>query len=359
MGDVANVPVSLTDLHGVTPLAALKLLERSVPPSSTQRAQWRQQARMSAVLGSMPKSKDGLQSAVNHWLRYMVFVYGADAPEDHAFPPDLTDVLGWSHSFRCVGTYGNYLSLLRSYCHAHGFEAPPCHNMAIKRAMVGIIKRRHHEQKEKTFISKVFVRNMVAAVDTGHEVKRLAMLWLFAYTFLLRLPSEALPTWKGNADSQATSKHQTVIWRSADTVCIRILERKNRPGGSGILYRRCSCDGSPITCAVHMLWDKFFAELDDDAAPWEDISASYARTRVRAVLEHLGVPNAMSYGTHSFRRGHAEVNVALHTLSVCSLSTVLFYVAAVFIGPTQKWCQPEHHTSGWTMEITRVPQVPQ
>ena len=89
---------------------------------------------------------------------------------------------------------------------------------------------------------------------------------------------------------------QTVIWRSDDTVCIRILRRKNRPSGSGTIMRKCTCKGGLHTCAVHFLWDKFFDDLPIGAAPWADIPAGLARERLRRVLRRLGVPNAEEYG---------------------------------------------------------------
>jgi len=55
-----------------------------------------------------------------------------------------------------------------------------------------------------------------------------------------------------------------------------------------------------------MLWDCFFANLAVGAQPWVDVTPGLARERVRAVLRNLDVPDAKLYGTHDFRRGHAE-----------------------------------------------------
>jgi len=40
--------------------------------------------------------------------------------------------------------------------------------------------------------------------------------------------------------------------------------------------------------------------------PWKDVSAGYARQRLRRILDRLGVQNAHEYGLHDLRRGHAE-----------------------------------------------------
>ena len=171
---------------------------------------------------------------------------------------------------------------------------------------------------------RTMVVNMVWAVDKGKEDLTLAMLWLASYLFLLRVPSEvagfalrrpslsvacvvqALPMCKCQPSSELAASKQTIIWRQQDEVCIRIRRRKNRPQGSGVIKRICTRAGSKRTCPVHALWDGFFQHLPDGTAPWELLSASYVRLRLKRILEQLGIPGAAKFGTHDFRRGHAE-----------------------------------------------------
>ena len=93
-------------------------------------------------------------------------------------------------------------------------------------------------------------------------------------------------------------------------MCLRMLRRKNRQKGSGILKRKCSCRGGVNSCPVHMLWTKFFAELPEGSHPWAPVTPDVARKRLRQILVSLRVPNAQAYGTHDFRRGHADVSLA-------------------------------------------------
>lgn len=125
--------------------------------------------------------------------------------------------------------------------------------------------------------------------------------------------AQALPICKAHPDSPGASEEQTIIWLQDDAVCLRIRRRKNRQGGSGTLKRICSCKGGVSTCAVHTLWHKFFAELPEGAHPWSQISADKARQRLRQVLGRLGIHEPGRFGTHDFRRGHAEVSLC----SVC------------------------------------------
>ena len=61
-----------------------------------------------------------------------------------------------------------------------------------------------------------------------------------------------------------------------------------------------------MLCPVHQLWDKFFKNLEIGEAPWADISPCKLRSVMRECLQRLRVPEALRYGTHDFRRGHAK-----------------------------------------------------
>ena len=54
-------------------------------------------------------------------------------------------------------------------------------------------------------------------------------------------------------------------------------------------------------CAVHGLWEKFWDGKDEGHQPWLDISPSYARQKLRDLLQRFDVPNAQKYGTQVLR----------------------------------------------------------
>ena len=134
---------------------------------------------------------------------------------------------------------------------------------------------------------------------------------------------QALPTCKAHPDSPGAAKEQTLIWREEEFLCFRLLRRKNRQKGSGVLMRKCSCKGGVSMCPIHTLWDQYFALLPDGARPWENISAGKARDRLRWILSKMQVPSWAEYGTHDFRRGHAEVS-SIACLVRARLCTRLF-----------------------------------
>ena len=128
---------------------------------------------------------------LRHWFQFLVLIHGADAAESRALPPRTEDILAWSSTFRCVGTFANYLGYLKTACQAIWPDAPPIAREAIKKAMISIIKRGQFTARPKFFIDRVMVSNMLKAVQKDLEDVRFGALWLFAYAFLLRVPSEA------------------------------------------------------------------------------------------------------------------------------------------------------------------------
>ena len=205
------------------------------------------------------------------------------------------------------------------------------------------------------FLQRTHVRNMLVAVTRGIKTERFAMLWLMAYVFLLRVPSEALPMEKGKA-SEVPSSGQAVFYlevskraycialkqptcrvlcQDAKTVRLDLKSRKNRQAGS-VLRRVCCCSSMPEMCPVHVLWHSFFAKLEVGERPWADVSAgdalAHLRETLRLLLVHIAkhirhclpprnsqmqVDGAHLFGTHDLRRGHAKVQAALHPGILC------------------------------------------
>lgn len=75
---------------------------------------------------------------LRNWCDFAkVFFGNADA----GFPPTVDAIVCWSHTFRCVGTFSNYLGYLRSACMALDVEAPPSDLPVLRRAKSAIVKR--------------------------------------------------------------------------------------------------------------------------------------------------------------------------------------------------------------------------
>ena len=134
------------------------------------------------------------------------------------------------------------------------------------------------------FIQRPLVMNIVLAVNKQLEEMSMAMLWLMAYTFLLRVPSEALPMTRGGFGIVPANEQAVFYLESESTVCIKLASRKNQQRGA-VIRRSCTCRKqndlvvqSDLLCPVHTLWNEFFAELPLASKPWADISPGTART---------------------------------------------------------------------------------
>lgn len=131
-------PTDILDVRGCGPGAALRKLASVVPKDSIERREWLSRARAAAIIGSCPKSHNSLKSGVRNWIEFVRITTGNT---DNPFPPDFELVIAWSHTFRCLGTFCNYLGYLRSACQAMGFCGPPVIHPALSRAKNAIVKR--------------------------------------------------------------------------------------------------------------------------------------------------------------------------------------------------------------------------
>ena len=126
-------------------------------------------------------------------------------------------------------------------------------------------------------------RTMLRAMMAQDGTPSRTALWLLAYTWLLRLPSEALPMCVCASEPQR-GVHQSAVWREGDNICVLLSSRKNLQGGSGVLRRACSCEGSPHMCPVHVLWEQFLDSVPVGTKPWLNVSAAQVLKWMRCAL---------------------------------------------------------------------------
>lgn len=120
IAELQNRPSTILDIKGKRPVVALQDLEETLGNCPHKRAKWREEARVAAIMGSCPRSKESLASGVHphcvdmrtyvsikvclsgvrHWIRYIKIIYGENDAERQAFPPRLHDILTWSNTFR-------------------------------------------------------------------------------------------------------------------------------------------------------------------------------------------------------------------------------------------------------------------
>lgn len=235
--------VSLADIASAGPRRALRNVQTGLGDGSgDSHAAWLERARIVAILGPCACTLQSMRSALRMWAGF------ACVMRLQPWPPTLDGLLSWSLLFRCAGTFGNYVSMLRTVCALTRqplgvFCAPE-----IARAKIAINKRRLFLPREQMFIRRSLVERLVSADGASTAFKCMVVL---AYAFLLRVPSEALPCRLGQ-EGIFLAGVKSCLSFGGDRVTLRLRSRKNKPGGS-TLYRQCWCKSSFATCPVHRL----------------------------------------------------------------------------------------------------------
>ena len=295
---VANARTPSLDVRSIGPARAVqRVVERF--PTDADRKVWEVEARARAIVGSCPRSLESARSGMRCWISYYRRGLGKDG---NAFPPVLDDLLSFSGLFRHHGTFSNYLGYVKLACELLGVSTEVFDHSSVKRAKKAIEKRCQFVSRPPMFIKIGLVKQLVLLGKGGTERKVMSYLFLTAYVFLLRVPSEALPL--AAHTSPGSSVSVPVVTVSESEVMIWWPRRKNRLQGSW-LKRSCWCKACRETCPVHVL-GAFFNDLPKGVQPFVGISAAEALKVLRAMLVALGAKDATLYRTHDFRRGHAE-----------------------------------------------------
>ena len=190
-----------TDAAGVGPSQALKRLAFG---KMAQRDidEWAERARVDAILGSCSRSLKEMKCGVRC---YKAFVDATrQQPEDCYLPPRIDTLLAWSTLFRSRATFSNYLGYLRTACLLTKCPTAVFQDPALARAKASAAKRGHFTPRPNMWIRRATLERIMKWCDTHLQFKAYGDLFLLAYAFLLRLPSEALPVWCGGTTRQAS-----------------------------------------------------------------------------------------------------------------------------------------------------------
>ena len=238
------------------------------------------------------------------------------------FPPPLNLLLSWTTLFRSGQTLRNYLGYVQTGCLLAGvpttvglimltiyayvvlqwscvqvFQDP-----ALKRAKSSVDSAGYFSRRERMFIRRHMVEEMVRWSESNEHLRKQALMFLLSYSFLLRTPSEAMPAIKGVSGAETGSN--SILFKNDDQLVLVLHRRKNKPSGSR-LVRKCTCQQSPDSCVYHLIG----ALLDGTpigGTMFGEMSVGAANLSLRLMLNEIGTENACMYRTHDLRRGHAE-----------------------------------------------------
>ena len=111
-------------------------------------------------------------------------------------------------------------------CCALSVDCPAAGDPALRRAKASIVKRLVFTARPRMFIKKDMLYNLVRRAEPSSRDYEFAMLWLVAYAFMLRLPSEALQIQKDVGGEFTCGNH--IYLDSSETVCLYLSSRKNK-----------------------------------------------------------------------------------------------------------------------------------
>ena len=256
---------------------------------------WVENARIEAILGSVPGSLPTIRSALRCWS---MFAFAALGPRGQALPPQSEWLVAWSRLFRNWKTYEKCVCYVQFGCELLGLPVEVFGHPSIKRAKRSILLQQAPPQA-KHFLRRHIVEKLVQLAKKEGD-SRSALLYLMAYAFLLRVPSECLPATKGN--NGLGQARGNIIHQEGDTMVLTLAKRKIKPPDS-VLARKCWCCASAITCPVHAI-EPLLAELADGPL-FVGITPKIATNELRRRLSCLGVAGAEEHVLRDFRRGHA------------------------------------------------------
>ena len=133
---------------------------------------------------------------------------------------------------------------------------------ALRKAKASVDAAGNFVRRERNFIQRQKVEEMLAWSMTHPYARRHALLFLFSYSFLLRTPSEALPVRVGKDGGEIDSN--AVLFKDGDQLVLILRRRKNKPQGSR-LVRKCTCHRSKTSCVYHEIGALVDAAADGDS----------------------------------------------------------------------------------------------
>jgi hypothetical protein len=233
---------------------------------------------------------------------FLLFVRGLE-PEAMPIPPRIEWLLLWSTFFKSHATYGNYLSALKWVCEGCEVNTGVFGDPALRRAKNAL--KLTTRVREKMWIQAPL---LVRLVSLAHGEGNMAaiILYVLAYVFMMRVPSELIPLRNGGVGltGVAETTFLSTIQRNDSEVRIVLKRRKNAQKGD-IVRRDCSCHLVKQLCPVHVVVPMLMA-YGSGCRIFEGFTPAAATRMLRKHLVALKVVGAMTYTLHSFRRGAAQ-----------------------------------------------------
>ena len=244
--------------------------------------------------GSIASSLDTYASELRCFLKFCRLV-GAQA-----MPPSAATVQQFVTIFRSPDSAQKYLTALRWASDYLGEPTSEWDNRSLRQVLRGALKVRGAAPRKKArAIRRELQRTLARIARRRGEISQ-ATVYALAGTFLLRVPSEALPL--DFEEAVEIEQNGRLALR------INLKKRKNRPGGA-TLVRACSCPHDEILCPVHTLRDLVSAQRRQRRGRIFGMNPTSFNRSLRAHVSAAGSAaegSAEEYSSQGFRRGTAQ-----------------------------------------------------
>ena len=281
------------------PCRAIASVAAALPRECSARRVWCEIERIRAVLQPCARSLASVRSGLRCYRAFCVKVLLLARA---VMPPRAEILAAWASLFRCADTLGNYLGYLRTGCLLLNVDVSVFSAPLVRRAKAAARARRDYVSRPKQFLGIKEVALLLKLAKRDPSLRMPAMLFLFAYIFLARVPSEALPVVRREGVAQPLLDQSAVVV-GHDTITLHLARRKNKAAGS-VLVRTCWCSTNAACCPVHVL-GPFLCEHECGMLVFPCSAADALRVLRRMCLA-AELPRAETVRTHDFRRGHAR-----------------------------------------------------
>ena len=204
---------------------------------------WVEDARVGAIVGSCRRSLPSVRSGI---VCYVAFVDAVIGKVVSYFPPQLQWLQAWAAAFRCRRAFCNYLGYIKTACLLVKADVEVFGHPALGRAKLSIEKAGNFVPRKRMWVRREQDAAMLDWSKQHKEWTMFARLFLLAYSFVARLPSEALPVVSGRRRS--LNAH-AVLCKSETELILDLKVRKNTNHSCRIV-RACLCKESAATCLL-------------------------------------------------------------------------------------------------------------
>ena len=272
-----------------------------------------QSAGVSLQVSSQLRSLPSVASGLRLWHEFAASLLRY-APE-HTLPPQSsTDVVKFITLFRNAGTAANYISYIKWACVLNGLSVH-WYTGQVTMALKGLKKQCASSLvgtlSEQKIFDEALVLKLMTLCDGLPNHVDIGSIFLLAWQFLLRGPSEAVPAQWGSEQDLHTlpvGRHSALWVDQQGVTSLRLRRRKNRPQGS-LLRRPCLCSTVPNPmCIGHRLLTTCGAFVGGQRIC--QLTASQLLHRLHHLLAVLLVADPSRYKWKAFRAGKASAMAA-------------------------------------------------